>query len=230
MAIIQELLQELLQEFKIMNKIFIFASILLNITLFCAQGVGIGTTSPTQTLDVNGNTKLTGELFFENPGVYTGAATNSYLIVRDNSDKVLKRYVPATAQYSAINSTVYHITNINTAGLADFNTGISSSNYYLIIGGFILRGVNDASSIRITQPSGTSEYIPQYSARAFEQNGTWHIKFTPNNRRVFNQNPEIRLSVSIYRKDMLTTVNNVITVNMSNNTAGMATATAPNLP
>ncbi|MDF2551137.1 MAG: hypothetical protein K0R36_1139 [Chryseobacterium sp.] len=207
--------------------VFIFAISTLN-----AQGVGIGTTNPTHNLEVVGNVKLSDELYFENPGVYSDVASNSYLIVRDNSDKVLKRYVPATAEYSAINSTVFYIKNINAGGLTDFNTGISANDYYLVIGGFIIRGVNNNSNINITQPANTNlnEFIPQYSARSYIQNGTWHIKFTPNNNRVFDQSPEIRLNVSVYRRDMLTTINNTINYNMNGVTTGVASAPAPVLP
>ncbi|MDF2931580.1 MAG: hypothetical protein K0R36_911 [Chryseobacterium sp.] len=214
-----------------MKKILLSAVLIYTSTAFYkAQGVGIGNANPSQTLDVTGNTKLSGELFFENPGTYTGPSTQSYLMVIDNSDKVLKRYVPATAEYSAINSTVYHITNITTEGLANFDTKIPTSEYYLIIGGFIVRGVNDNSNIRIDQSSTNEQYIPLYSARSFEQNGTWRIKFVPNNNRVFDQNPEIRLSVSVYRKDMLTTVNPGITFDMQAVTSGNGSVPTPNLP
>lgn len=195
-----------------------------------AQGVGIGNSNPTATLDVSGNMKLSGNLYFENPGTYNGSSTQSYLLVRDNSDKVLKRYVPATSEYSAINSTIYHITNIAPAGISNFDTKIPSSKYYLVIGGFIVRGVNDNSNIHITSTDANAQYIPQYSARAFVENGTWRIKFTPNNGRTFNQNPEMRLSVSVYRRDMLTTVNAPIIYNMNAVTNGTASAPAPNLP
>ncbi|MFY1046127.1 hypothetical protein [Chryseobacterium sp. GP-SGM7] len=214
-----------------MKKIIFLSMLSLGSTAtFKAQGVGIGNTNPTRTLDVTGNTKLSGNLYFENPGTFSGPSTQSYLLVRDNSDKVLKRYIPATSEYSAINSTVYYITNITPGGLTDFDTKIPSSKYYLIIGGFIVRGVNDNSNIRINQDASNAQYIPQYSARSFELNGTWHVKFTPNNNRVFNQNPEIRLSVSVYRKDMLTTVNNMINFDMQAAQTGIGSVPAPSLP
>lgn len=213
-----------------MKNIFLPAVFCGIASFISAQGVGIGTATPSQTLDVAGNVKLSGNLYLENPGEFSGNSTNSYMIVRDNSDNALKRYVPATAQYGAINSTVYYIRNISTGGLTNFDTGIPASKYYLVIGGFIVRGVNDNSNISITQPNNTNQYIPQYSARSFIENGTWRIKFTPNNGRVFDQRPEIRLSVSVYRRDMLTTVNNVINVNMNAATSGTAAAPAPVLP
>ena len=204
---------------------------IFSFSIFEAQ-VGIGLNNPTHLLEVAGNVKLSGQLYFENPGVYSDASFNSYLIVRDNSDQVLKRYVPATSEYSAINSVVYYFTNINPSGLTDFNTGIPSSKYYLVIGGFIIRGVNNVSNIRITQPENTNlnEFVPQYSARSYVQNGTWHIKFTPNSSRVFDKNPEMRLNISVYRRDMLTTVNNTITYSMNGVTTGIGSAPAPALP
>jgi len=213
-----------------MKNIYLYILFVSLSSLFHAQGVGIGTSNPTQTLDVVGNMKLTENLYLENPGEFSGNAANSYMIVRDNSDNILKRYVPATAQYGAINSTVYFIKDISPAGLQDFDTGIPSDKYYLIIGGFIIRGVNNNSNIKITQPEDTAKNIPLYSARSFIKNGTWHIKFVPNNNRVFDQNPEIRLSVSMYRRDMLTTVNNVITVNMNSVSTGIGSAPAPVMP
>lgn len=198
--------------------------------MLLAQGVGIGTTAPSKTLDVAGNMKLSGDLYFENPGSFTGNSENSFLVVRDNSDKALKRYVPATAQYGAINSTVYYFKNISPNGLTDYDTGIPADKYYLVIGGFIIRGLNNNSNISITQPNNTGQYIPLYTARSFQNNGTWHIRFVPNNNRVFDQTPEMRLSVSIYRRDMLTTVNNTISVDMNAVTNGSSSAPSPVLP
>lgn len=211
-------------------KYYLFLSIICFLPINAQVGIGI--TNPTNMLEVATNVKLSGDLYFENPGVYSDAASNSYLIVRDNSDQVLKRYVPATSEFSAINSTVYFLTNINPAGISDFDTGIPSNKYYLIIGGFIVRGPNNSSNIKITQPVNTNlnQFIPQYSARSFIQNGTWHVRFMPNNDRVFDKNPEIRLNVSIYRRDMLTTINNTIVYDMNGVTTGIGSAPAPVIP
>ncbi|KAA0127490.1 hypothetical protein FY557_12780 [Chryseobacterium sp. SN22] len=218
-------------------------SILSIIVLICTSliltaqtnGVGIGTNTPTHTLEVNGNTKLSGNLYFENPGNYTGSSAGSYFLVRDNSDNVIKRYVPATSAFSAINSTVYSIINISTSGITDFDTGIPTSKYHVIIGGFIVRGQNNDSNINITRPNNLGDYIPQYSARSFKGMNaagveTWRIKFTPNNGRIFDRTAEIRLSVSAYRRDMLTTINNQIDYNMNAVTNGVASIPAPALP
>jgi len=215
-----------------MKNILAIAALFANALLLTAQinGVGIGTNTPTHTLEVNGNMKLSGNLYLENPGNYTGKASGSYLLVRDNSDKVIKRYVPATSAYSAINSTVYFINNISTSGVTDFDTRIPAEKYYVIIGGFIVRGINNDSNIDIVESGSLANYIPQYSARSFVENGTWRIKFTPNNSRIFDRTAEIRLSISAYRRDMLTTVNSQITYNMNGDTSGNASVPAPVLP
>lgn len=211
----------------ILTAAVIFGSALVNAQI---NGVGIGTNAPTHTLEINGNMKLNGDLYFENPGNYTGNASDSYFLVRDNSDSTIKRYVPATAFYSAINSVVYFINDISTAGITNFDTGIPADKYYVIIGGFIIRGINNDSNINITRPNDTGNYIPQYSARSFVENGTWRIKFTPNNGRVFDRTAEMRLSISAYRRDMLTTVNAPITYDMNGNTSGTGSAPVPVLP
>lgn len=215
-----------------MKNILAIIAFIGNFFILTAQtnGLGIGTKTPTHTLEVNGNTKLSGNLYFENPGDYTGNSADSYFLVRDNSDNVIKRYVPATAEFSAINSTVYFITNISTGGVTNFDTGIPASKYYVVIGGFIVRGPNNDSNIVITRPNNLGDYIPEYSARSFVENGTWRIKFIPNNSRVFDKSPEIRLSISAYRKDMLTTINSPINYDMNAVTSGIASVPAPVLP
>ncbi|WDF48507.1 hypothetical protein PQ459_08510 [Chryseobacterium sp. KACC 21268] len=213
-----------------MKKILITTASLLFFNLSFAQ-VGIGKNNPVQTLDVNGNMKLSKVLYLENPGVYIGPAANSYLLVKDNSSQMIKRYVPETADYSAISNVTYALTAVNFSGLTNYDTGISATAYYLTIGGYIIRGSGDTSNVYI---AGDTDNIPMYSARAFVQNGTWRLKFLPNSNRVFTvpsdinpKNIEIRLNVIVHRKDMLTIVNPTINVDMNSNIAGTATATAP---
>lgn len=212
-----------------MNKI-ISAITILFFGLAFSQ-VGIGKSNPVQTLDINGNMKLSKNLYLENPGVYLGSSINSYLMVKDNSNNVLKRYVPETASYSAINSVTYAFTRVNFSGLTNYDTGISSSAYYLTIGGYIIRGGGDSSNVYVT---GNNNNIPMYSARAFVQNGTWRLTFLPNHNRVFTvpaektqKNIEIRLNIIVYKRDMLTMVNPTIIHNMNANTSGEGTATPP---
>lgn len=210
------------------NKIVLIFILFFSLTK--AQ-VGINKTNPIETLDINGNMKLSGTLYFENPGTFTGVSTNSYLIVKDNSNQMIKRYVPETADYSAINSVSYSFTAVNFSGLDNYDTGIPSSSYYVTIGGFIIRGGGDNSNVYI---AGSANNIPLYSARAFVENGTWRLRFLPNHGRSFTvpdqqdpKNVDIRLNVIIYRRDMLTTVNPTINFNMNANTSGTGTAPIP---
>lgn len=193
--------------------------------------VGIGKSNPVETLDINGNLKVSSTLYLENPGVYMGSSVNSYLMVKDNANNVLKRYVPETSAFSVINNVSYAFTAVNFNGLTNYDTGIPVSAYYLTIGGYIIRGGGDSSNVYVT---GDNTNIPLYSARAFVQNGTWRIKFLPNHNRVFTvpddqtqKNIEIRLNVIVYKKDMLTTVNPTIIHNMNATTTGTGTASAP---
>lgn len=201
------------------------------IQLFYTQ-VGINTSNPTRTLDVNGNTKVSENIYLENPGVYTGTSINSYLVVRDNNDNVLKKYVPATASYSAINSTTFFFKNGSMDGITNYDTKISADTYYASIGGYIVRGTNDHPTVRL---EGNNSDIPLYNARAFVENGTWRLAFQPNNDRKFlvsiNDAPittEIRINVTVYRKNLLSIINEPIIVDMKGDASGNATAAKPN--
>lgn len=198
---------------------------------FYAQ-VGINTTNPTRTLDINGNMKVSENIHLENPGVYTGTSINSYLIVKDNSDSTLKKYVPATSSYSAINSVVYFFNNGSVDGVSNYDTKISADKYYVSIGGYIVLGPNNPT-VRL---AGSNNDIPLYNARAFVENGTWRLVFLPNNDRKFTINSgnipnpittEIRLNVTVYRKNLLSIINNPIIVDMKGDISGKATATKP---
>lgn len=205
------------------------------IALGCIQSlysqVGINTTDPKRILDVKGNMNISENLHLENPGVYTGTSINSYLIVKDNSDSTLKKYVPATSSYSAINSVVYFFNNGSLDGVSNYDTKISADKYYVSIGGYIVWGTNSHPTVRL---EGNNNDIPLYNARAFVENGTWRLVFLPNNDRKFVINDttgktttEIRVNVTVYRKNLLSIINNPIIVDMKGDVSGKATATKP---
>lgn len=209
----------------------VLLTVLIQISGFLIAQVGIGKSNPVQTLDINGNMKVSENLYLENPGVYIGQAANSYLLVKDNSNQTIKRYVPETSAYSAISNASYAFKSVSFSGISNYDTGIPSSVYYLTLTGYILRGSGDTSNIYIT---GDINNIPLYSARAFVENGTWRIKFLPNNGRLFTvpeditpKNMEITINIVVYRRDMLTTINSQINYDMKANTSGTGTAPVP---
>lgn len=212
------------------NYIYFFTLLFSSIVF---SQVGIGTNTPSETLEVNGTTKLhqNNKIYLENPGYYSGTSGSSSLMVKDLNTNELKKFDPATANFSSVYFTSYFFDNVAAEGLSSYNTKIDASKYYVSVGGFIVLKNDGTTSISIegtTSTSGTNNYFPLYSARAFVQNGTWHLKFLPNNNRVFESQVDIYLNVSIYRKNLLTNAENApIVVNLQNGTTG--TAPAPNL-
>lgn len=213
-----------------MKNYIYFLALLFSSTLY--SQVGIGTQTPTEDLEVNGATKLhtNNKIFLENPGYYSGASGSSILMVKDLNTNELKKLNPATASFSSVYFTTYFFDNVNSAGLASYDTKIDASKYYVSIGGFIVLKSNGATSISIagtTSTNGTNNYFPLYSARAYVSGGTWHLKFQPNNGRVFESQIDVYLNVSIYRKNLLTNAENTpIVVDFTNGTTG--TAPVPN--
>lgn len=207
-------------------KKYIFST-LITIGSFAIAQVGIGTNVPTQDLEVNGTFKLHEEnnLFLENPGYYLGTAGNSILLVKDKNDNHLKKFDPSNAGFASASITTYKFTNVDKKGLVEYDTKINASKYYVSIGGFVVYSKDDNTSISIAPSSSNqNDYFPLYSARSFVKNGTWHLKFMPNNGREFSQNINVYLDVSIYLRKMLTkTDSQPIVVDFNNGTTGSAT-------
>ena len=204
------------------NLLFAVFSIIGGI-LFSQVGIGLPTNyTPTESLEVNGTFQLhpDNELYFENIGAYTGTSGNSLLMVKNLTTNTLNKFDPEVMPFSAITFVPYHFDNVSPHGLHDYDTGISATNFYLTIGGFFVLTDSGGTSIFV---DGSASQFPVYSARAFVQNGTWHLKFDLNNNRQFEHNVDIYLNVSVYYNAFLTKTNSTRMVDMS----GSATGTTP---
>lgn len=213
-----------------MKKIIIFTLFTLSFNLY-AQ-VGIGTETPTETLDVNGTFKIHegGRLYLENPGYYNDSDGVSIMMVKDKTDNNLKSFNPETAPFAAVTYTSYFFDNVDEKGLVEYDTKIDGNKYYLNVGGFLVHKHDGGTSISLTGSTGsngTINYLPLYNSRAFVKNGTWHLTFQPNSGRTFESNIDITLNVTIYYNNFLTSVNEPIVYNMNANTAGTGSTPAP---
>ena len=175
--------------------------------------------TPTETLEVNGVYQLHegNEMFFENIGAYTGTSGNSLLMVKNITTNTLNKFDPEAMPFSSATFVPYHFDNVNAHGLHDYDTKIDASRFYVTIGGFFVLTETGGTSIFV---GGSASQFPLYSARAFVQNGTWHLKFDLNNNREFEHIVDIYLNVSIYYMNFLTKTNTTRTVNMGGNTTG----------
>ncbi len=209
-----------------MKTILIIINGILGFAVFGQVGIGLpANQTPTESLEVNGIFQMHegNELFLENAGAYTGASGNSILMVKNTTTNTLNKFDPEVMPFAAITFIPYQFDNVNAHGLHDYDTKIDASKFYLTIGGFFVLTESGGTSIFV---DGNSSHFPLYSARAFVQNGTWHLKFDLNNNRQFESQVDIYLNVSVYYKEFLTQTNTTRMVNMSGNSTGTTPAPA----
>ncbi len=209
-----------------MKKILFTLYGFLGFVAFGQIGIGFPANQvPTESLEVNGVFQIHegNELFLENAGSYTGPSGNSLLMVKNTTTNTLNKFDPEAMPFAAVTFIPYQFDNVNAHGLHDYDTKIDASKFYLTIGGFFVLTESGGTSIFV---DGDSSHFPLYSARAFVQNGTWHLKFDLNNNRQFESQVDIYLNVSVYYKDFLTNTNATRTVNMNGNSTGTTPAPA----
>jgi len=207
-------------------KKFLYIIMLSSLQIVFAQ-VGIGTITPTETLQVAGNAKLSGELTLENPGEFlTNVDNNQRYLIVDTSDKV-KRYLTgngqAKAKYSPLNVAIYVFQDIDTDDcLQDFDTKIPADKYTVSIESYEFSDTNT-----IFQSITGSDSVNGKVVRAFILGGTWHLSFYGKDSDLagYAGTPlDLTLKVVIYRNKLLIADDgSTITVNMNGNTTGSAT-------
>ena len=187
--------------------------------------VGIGTTAPTETLQVAGNAKLSGELTLENPGAFTTNVDNNqrYLIV--NTSGELRRYLTGNgatkAKYSPINTAKYKLKNISYEGVIDFDTKIPADKYIVSVHSYKFADTNT-----IFDANSNDDLVNGIVYKAFRSGGTWHLSFYGVDSEIVpydSNNIILTLKVVIYRNKLLMADDNsTITVNMGGNVTGTA--------
>jgi len=206
-------------------KNFLYILMISSVQMVFAQ-VGIGTTSPTETLQVAGNAKLSGELTLENPGEFATNVGNykRYLVV--NTSGEVKRYrtgnVPGKAKYSPINIATYKLNNISSSGLTDFDTKIPADKYIVSIHSYEF-----ADSNTIFNSLTPDDRVNGIVYRAFRSGGTWHLSFYGLDSELVELDGgtdyDLTLQVVIYRNKLLIADDHsTIIVNMGGNETGTA--------
>lgn len=177
--------------------------------------VGIGTETPSSTLDVAGNVLVQGKLYLENPGIYLGEANSNLLVMKDNTSVV--KYNVAGSSYGPINYAQFIIRNVSNQGLRDgFNTRISAQNYTLAVHGFyFLRTGDNNTNISFRKTEGIpttnrTQYVEGQQFYAYVQNGTWWLRAFVNDSQFYLGNalatPDIYMDVIIYRNNFITKI------------------------
>ena len=194
--------------------------LLANVMLY-AQ-VGINTQNPTALLDVNGNVKLEGNLYLENPGDFT-IIRGSKLLINSTDNKILQ-YDIEESRYGPINYVQFAFKNTNTNGLDDYDTQIATEDYLVTVQGYYFSGPNENTNI-MPHSSISDDDIPGFQMYAYPNadTGTWFVrgKFNDANFRASTNGGftdvqvDLYMNLIIYRNGFISKAQNQITVDMN---------------
>jgi len=150
-----------------MIKMKLFISFLYFLSLNCLaqvhSGVGINTSNPEATLDINGNLKI------RTTDVIPVNSSGVTPLVIDNSTKEVKIVQSSSGNKFSMNYIQFNINNVNKDWVNNFNTKISTKDYTVVVVG------SSFNKILVTAAPSQNDYNP-FSVYAFEQDGTWRIK------------------------------------------------------
>lgn len=211
---------------------YIYSILILCIGLAPAMGqVGINSTDPQAALDVVGDVKMDGSLTLEDPGDNSEIRGSKFLIRSVSNDML--RYDINTSKYGPINYAEFAFRDVSTDGLQDYDTKISTSEYFVSIQGFsLLRASNGRDDVMV-HSTVSDDNIEGYQIYAYPDIGTqtWHIKAYANNSQFqaksgdvyVNLSVDILMNVMIYRRGFITKAQNDVILDMGN----LETGTAP---
>ncbi|KXH86065.1 hypothetical protein [Chryseobacterium kwangjuense] len=156
------------------RKIYITVILFLGMLINAQSGkVGIKTTDPKETLDVNGNT-YTNSLYLRNPGEPTMTG-GSFLATSENS---LQLYDPTLESSGLFNYLKLSLTGIPGTGIADYDTKIDADKFLLIVHNYSFK-MNDGTTNVVLDygDNGTNDNRQgSPDVTSFKSNGTWHIR------------------------------------------------------
>ncbi|MBW2939110.1 hypothetical protein KXJ69_13420 [Aureisphaera sp. CAU 1614] len=131
--------------------------------------VGINTTNPRATLEIAGDTNITGTIDIGDISSLTDGEQSTFLIQdSDNSIKSIDVSNPTGAALGYIQE--YEIINPDKDWVKDFDTGIDASDYVLIA---ISASFDQELIISDSHNAPDNATLPYTST--FVKNGTWHI-------------------------------------------------------
>ncbi|WP_426483939.1 hypothetical protein [Flavobacterium sp. 2] len=132
--------------------------------------VGIGTNSPSEKLQVNGNAKIDNKLYLGQAG--TAPATGTSQVVRNNTTGELYVVQAANPTAKSFNYVQYVLSNVNLDWVDNFDTKIPAAGYTLIITGSSFKPKNTLT-LKLA-PNLPGDFSPG-NVISFVQNGTWRI-------------------------------------------------------
>ncbi|WP_312172971.1 hypothetical protein [Chryseobacterium sp.] len=155
--------------------------------------VGVGTTSPTTTLDVNGNVRI-------GTAVSSAGGTGVATLVRDNTTGEVKVVSSSSGNTANITYVRYVLSNVNQDWVSNFNTNIPTSQYTVVVVGssFSLTSISSGGSgiynpliLQAYQSGGTWRLEADYLGGTTTSNGTWTIYCLVINNSIVKTLPDV---------------------------------------
>jgi len=174
---------------KVINKKYLFTLFLLTfvylITYSQTEKVGINTTTPRKTLEVNGSTKIDEQIQIGTISSITTSDTYRFLMQKNTGNSKLIKEI-GNSSASEINALGYFLEyEIKTKDdwIQNFDTEISSSKFWVTV-------VEANFNKRLSHYNGSVGWSPHY-VKAFIDGTTWHLYadfplFKPNNDGTWN--------------------------------------------
>ncbi|MBT2620761.1 MULTISPECIES: hypothetical protein [Chryseobacterium] len=156
------------------EKIYIIIMACMGMILQAQTGnVGIKTTTPTETLDVNGNS-LTNSLYMRNPGEPTTTGGH-FLATSQNS---LQIYDPNLETSGLFNYIKLSLTGVSASGITDYDTKINANDFLVTVHNYSFKLNDGSTSVALDYGDNGIDDNAQGSPNviAFKSNGTWHLK------------------------------------------------------
>lgn len=174
------------------KKIYITIIMCLGMFLNAQKGkVGINTSNPAETLDVNGKT-YTNSLYLRNPGEPTMTG-GSFLATSQNG---LQLYDPSLESSGLFNYLKLTLTGVSGAGITDYDTKIDANNFLVILHNYSFKLNDGTTNVMLDYGDNGVNDNKQGSPDvvAFKSNGTWHIRAKFSDSRIIatNSNPPSR--------------------------------------
>ncbi|MCH9660840.1 MAG: hypothetical protein K0U54_08000 [Bacteroidetes bacterium] len=216
-----------------MKRIYLF-SLVLSLTICSASAqVGINTTTPNSHLDVVGDVKTDQSLYLENPGDNT-QIRDSKLLIQTTGNEIIN-YDIAISKYGPINYAEFVFENLDSSGLQDYDTKISTNDYIVVVQGYyFLDSATGIPEVVLYSANSTSN-VEGYQIYSYKNTSTntWFIKGFANDStfRIYDfltnsyidTNVDLYLNVVIYRKGFISKELTEMTIDMGGLNKGVAT-------
>lgn len=194
------------------------------LAIFTQAQVGIGTTTPTEKLEIAGNTAI-GTSVFIDPADYVNNPSGFTIVATDpQSATVNGKLLAVENLYTPLTIQPYSVTNIYRDDLNDLDLNIDTTKFFITLANFEAIP-NTGNNGIYTNPATTPVSKGNFVIDTFEANGTWHVKIgyptlsTQNTADRYTYNFDIILYSKRFYKSLGT-----VTYNLGGNNSGSAPA------